>query len=564
MYKKNKLIIFDTTLRDGEQSPGVTLSVDEKVVIAKQLSRLGVDVVEAGFPVASPGDFLAVQKIAQEVGHLMEGREKVGKPITVCGFSRAVPKDIEATFQAIKDAPCHMIHTALATSDIHLKYKLNMSRDQCIERAVSAVKLAKSFCKDVEFSPEDGARSDPEFLIEVLSKVIAAGATVVNVADTVGYKTPREFGNLVAYLIEHVKDSDKVMWSVHCHNDLGLATANTLAGITNGALQVEVTMNGIGERAGNTSLEEVIMNIQTRSLEYPVYHTINTKLLVPTSKMVSDLTGMAVQPNKAIVGRNAFLHESGIHQDGVLKNKETYEIIRPEDVGVYTSNILLGKHSGRHAIKTRLEEIGYGGNSLTDDQMNNVFSRFKNLADSKKSAVTDDDLLAIISDLFSRAHTSSSYNSKTESSTSAKSNGEISHIKAYYELVHLQVVSGTGISATATITLKENSSGSILTDAALAQTGPVEAAFNAIKLITKQDISLTMYNITATGYGADSACKATVKIKENKQSQEHSVFTGVAAETDIVTASAIAYIYSINKMLAQKYDASESRSSLQD
>ncbi|PVU96111.1 hypothetical protein BB561_001363 [Smittium simulii] len=564
MIQKRKLIIFDTSLRDGEQSPGVTLNIDEKLAIAKQLSRLGVDVIEAGFPIASPGDFLAVQKIAQEVGPLMEGREEIGKPVIVCGLARAVKKDIETAFQAIKDAPCHRIHTFLATSDIHLTYKLKITREQCIERAVSAVKLAKSLCEDVEFSPEDGARSDPEFLVEVLSQVIAAGATTINIPDTVGYKTPSEFGDLIADLIKQVKDSDKVVWSVHCHNDLGLATANALAGIKNGALQAEVTMNGIGERAGNTSLEEVVMNIHTRTLEYPVFHTINTKLLVPTSRMVSDLTGMVVQPNKAIVGKNAFLHESGIHQDGVLKNKETYEIIRPEDVGVYTSNLLLGKHSGRHAIKTRLEEIGYSGNSLTEDQMNDVFSRFKHLADSKKTAVTDDDLHAIISDLFSRAPIGSSHSGNTESNNSAKLNGEISHSKAYYELVHLQVVSGTGISATATVTLKEISSGNILTDAALAQTGPVEATFNAIKRITKQDISLTMYNLTATGYGGDSACKATVKIKENKEIEESSVFTGVAADTDVIAASALAYISSINKMLVQKYEVSESRSSLKD
>ncbi|OMJ23722.1 2-isopropylmalate synthase [Smittium culicis] len=585
MQQKDKLIIFDTTLRDGEQSPGVTLNNEEKVVIAKQLSRLGVDVIEAGFPIASPGDFLAVEKIAKEVGPLMEGRDAIGKPIIVCGLARAIHKDIQTAYDAIKSAPLHRIHTFLATSDIHLQHKLKISREKCLERAVDAVSFAKSLCSDIEFSPEDAARSDPEFLVKVLGAVIEAGATTLNIPDTVGYKTPIEFGELIKYLVENTPGSKNVTWSTHCHNDLGLATANTLSGITNGARQVEVTINGIGERAGNTALEEVVMNIFTHPNTYPVYHTINTRLFASTSRLVSDLTGMAVQPNKAIVGRNAFLHESGIHQDGVLKNKDTYEIIRPEDVGVFTSNILLGKHSGRHAIQSRLEELGYSSSSFTDSQKDAVFLRFKQLADSKKTSVTDSDLHAIAASILSRSaeidnksidipatpqaepsddhQISSSLSSIPDFSAISKSSGT-----KFYELSGLQVIGGLGSISSATVTLKTLPTGDILTDTAHARSGPVESIFSAIKKIIPLDISLISYNLSATSKGSDSIGKVTIRIRENSDTpistDDAPIFAGVGIDTDVLTASAFAYISAVNRLILQKEDHNATRSLLKD
>ncbi|KAI8093415.1 uncharacterized protein BX664DRAFT_329659 [Halteromyces radiatus] len=388
---KEKLIIFDTSLRDGEQSPGVTLNTEEKIEIAKQMSRLGVDVLEAGFPIASIGDFEAVQRIAREAGPLMEGREKIGQPMTICGLARSTPADIQRCAEAIKDAPRRRIHCFLATSDLHLKYKLKIDRDECVKRAVAAVTLAKSLVDDVEFSPEDAGRSDREFLCHVLGKVIEAGATTLNIPDTVGYNLPSEYGSLIKHLKENVPGAEKVIFSTHCHNDLGLATANTLAGIQNGARQVEVTINGIGERAGNTAMEEVVMAVHTHPTLFPVYHTINTPLFFPTSRMVSELSGMVVQPNKAIVGRNAFLHESGIHQDGVLKNRQTYEIITPESVGVTDIALVLGKHSGRNALRSRGAEMGF---NLDETAFQRVFEDFKTLCDQKKN-VSDDEIRAI-------------------------------------------------------------------------------------------------------------------------------------------------------------------------
>ncbi|PVU85198.1 hypothetical protein BB559_007145 [Furculomyces boomerangus] len=586
MIQKNKLVIFDTTLRDGEQSPGVTLNIEEKVAIAKQLSKLGVDVIEAGFPVASPGDFLAVQKIAQEVGSLMEGREKIGKPITVCGLARAIQKDIQTAYDAIKSAQNHRIHTFLATSDIHLEHKLKISREQCLQRAIESVTFAKSLCSDIEFSPEDAARSDPEFLVKILAAVIEAGATTLNIPDTVGYKTPLEYGELISYLIKNTPGSDKVIWSTHCHDDLGLATANTLAGISSGACQVEVTMNGIGERAGNTALEEVVMNIHTHPNTYPVYHTINTRLFASTSRLVSDLSGMIVQPNKAIVGRNAFLHESGIHQDGVLKNKETYEIIRPEDVGVFTSNLLLGKHSGRHAIKQRLEDLGYTDSAISESQLNDIFSRFKHIADSKKTSVTDDDLRAIASETMAKYYTSKGQISNT--TADLKINGVVDSTiqepntkpvpsqsqkteNQFYELTHIQVVTGTGSVSTATVTLKDLSTGKSITDAALAYSGPVEALLNAIKRVLNLDTSLKEFNLSATSVGSDSIGKATIKIQEkpapgdvSTNPNDYPVFTGIGADTDILAATAHAYVAAVNRLLYQKSETSAQRSLLKD
>ncbi|CAO3661702.1 unnamed protein product [Umbelopsis ramanniana] len=391
--EQQKLIIFDTTLRDGEQSPGVSLNNDEKVAIATQLSKLGVDVLEAGFPIASIGDFEAVNRIAKEVGPLMEGRERIGKPMIICGLARATPGDIQRCAEALEPAPYKRIHTFLATSDIHLKHKLKIDREECVKRAVAAVTLAKSLCDEVEFSPEDAGRSDQDFLCEVLGKVIEAGAGTLNIPDTVGYNMPEEYGSLIKYLIANTPGGEKVVWSTHCHNDLGLATANTLAGISNGARQVEVTINGIGERAGNTAMEEVVMSIHTHPNYFPVYHTINTTLISRTSQMVSALSGMIVQPNKAIVGRNAFLHESGIHQDGVLKNKSTYEIITPETVGVTDIALVLGKHSGRNAFRERCKELGHG--SISDEALQKAFVDFKALCDKQKT-VNDADILAIL------------------------------------------------------------------------------------------------------------------------------------------------------------------------
>ncbi|OMJ16147.1 2-isopropylmalate synthase [Smittium culicis] len=575
MQKKDKLIVFDTTLRDGEQSPGVTLNNEEKVAIAKQLSRLGVDVVEAGFPITSPDDFSAVERIAIEVGSLMEGREAIGKPIVVCGLARAVKKDVQVTYDAVKHAPHHRIHIVLATSDIHLEHKLKISRDQCFERAVESVTFAKSLCDDVEFSPEDAARSDPEFLVKVLGAVICAGATTLNIADTVGYKTPSEYGELIRFLIENTPGSEKAIWSAHCHNDLGLATANTLSGITNGARQVEVAVNGIGERAGNTSFEEVVMNIFTHPNSYPVYHTINTRLFSSTSKLVSDLTGMPVQPNKAIVGRNAFLHESGIHQDGVLKNKETYEIIRPEDVGVFTSNILLGKHSGRHAILSRLEELGYSSTSFTNVQKNAVFHRFKQLADSKKTSVTNGDLQAIVSSILSlpleigNVHTDMPVVGKSnplhgeeiiiEPNTTLDYSAIYEYSgKKFYELSGLQVIGGLETTPSATVSLKVLPTGEILTDISHSRCGPVESILSAVKKIIPIDVSLISYDLSATSKGSDSIGKVTVTIRENPKNPQFEsdspIYSGVGIDTDILTATGFAYISAVNKLIYKNED----------
>ncbi|ORZ04016.1 hypothetical protein BCR43DRAFT_451702 [Syncephalastrum racemosum] len=391
--QKDKLIIFDTTLRDGEQSPGVSLNTEEKIEIAKQLARLGVDVLEAGFPIASVGDFEAVQKIAREAGNLMEGREQIGVPMTICGLARATPNDIKRAAEALQPAPRRRIHTFLATSDLHLKYKLKIDREECVRRAVEAVTLARSLVDEVEFSPEDASRSDPDFLCHVLGKVIEAGATTLNIPDTVGYNMPEEYGALIKHLMENTPGADKVIFSTHCHNDLGLATANTIAGIRNGARQVEVTINGIGERAGNTAMEEVVMAVHTHPNAFPVRHTITTQLIYPTSVMVSELSGMMVQPNKAIVGRNAFLHESGIHQDGILKNRQTYEIISAETVGVTDIALVLGKHSGRNAFRERCKELGHA--AIDEEAFQKAFVDFKALCDKKKT-VTDADILEIL------------------------------------------------------------------------------------------------------------------------------------------------------------------------
>jgi 2-isopropylmalate synthase len=529
--RSDRLIIFDTTLRDGEQSPGATLNIQEKLEIARQLSRLGVDVCEAGFPIASPGDFEAVRRIAEEVGPLTEGR-KSGEPMTIAGLARANEQDIDRAYDAVKAAPRHRIHTFLATSDIHLKYKLKIDREECIDQVIRAVKYARSKCEDVEFSPEDAGRSDPEFLTVVLGEAIKAGATTLNIPDTVGYTTPEEFGWLMKYLIENTPGADKVVWSTHCHNDLGLATANTLAGVINGARQVEVTINGIGERAGNTSLEEVAMTIHTRPQNFPVKLNIDTTQITRTSRMVSAYTGIPVQPNKAIVGANAFAHEAGIHQDGMLKHHTTYEIMRPETVGLTASALVLGKHSGRHAFRKRLEEMGY--RDLSKEELNQAFERFKRIADKKK-VVTDADLEAIITDEFYQP-------------------------REIWKMNYIQVTAGDHVRATATVSLTDPSGVEVI-DAAIG-TGPVDAVYKAINRIVQVPNVLTEFVVQAVTEGIDAIGEVTIRIQpENGQGYTTNPQTGVqvvrtysghGASTDIIVASARAYMSALNKMLAAR------------
>jgi 2-isopropylmalate synthase len=529
--QKDKLIIFDTTLRDGEQSPGATLNIEEKLEIARQLSRLGVDICEAGFPIASPGDFEAVRRIAEEVGPLTEGR-KDGQPMVIAGLARANQQDIDRAYQAVKAAPRHRIHTFLATSDIHLKHKLKIDREECIDQVIKAVSYAKSLCDDIEFSPEDAGRSDPAFLTVVLGEAIKAGATTLNIPDTVGYTTPEEFGWLIKYLIENTPGADKVIWSTHCHNDLGLATANTLAGVRNGARQVEVTINGIGERAGNTSLEEVIMAVHTRPQNFPVEVNIDTTQIIRTSRMVSAYTGMPIQPNKAIVGANAFAHEAGIHQDGMLKHHTTYEIMRPETVGLSASSLVLGKHSGRHAFRTRLEEMGY--DNLNDEDLKKAFDRFKRIADKKK-VVTDADIEAIITDEFYQP-------------------------REIWKLNYIQVSCGDRLNSTATVSLTDPN-GAILIDAAIG-TGPVDAVYKAINRIVEAPNILTEFSVQAVTEGIDAIGEVTIRIQpENGQgyttnpqtgAQVVRTYSGHGASTDIIVASARAYMSALNKMLADR------------
>ncbi|MBE7555034.1 MAG: 2-isopropylmalate synthase [Anaerolineales bacterium] len=531
--QKDKLIVFDTTLRDGEQSPGATLNIEEKLEIARQLSRLGVDICEAGFPIASPGDFEAVRRIAEEVGPLTEGR-KDGKPMVIAGLARANQQDIDRAYEAVKFAPRHRIHTFLATSDIHLKHKLKIDREECVEQVIKAVSYARSLCDDVEFSPEDAGRSDPEFLAVVLGEAIKAGATTLNIPDTVGYTTPEEFGWLIKYLIDNTLGSDKVIWSTHCHNDLGLATANTLAGVRNGARQVEVTINGIGERAGNTSLEEVVMAVHTRPQNFPVEVDIDTTQIIRSSRMVSAYTGMPVQPNKAIVGANAFAHEAGIHQDGMLKHHTTYEIMRPETVGLSASALVLGKHSGRHAFRTHLEAMGY--DNLSEEDLNQAFKRFKRIADKKK-VVTDADIEAIITDEFYQP-------------------------KEIWKLNYVQVSCGDQLRATATVSLTDPN-GAELVDAAIG-TGPVDAVYKAINRIVEVPNTLTEFVVQAVTEGIDAIGEVTIRIQPenghgyitNPQTgaQVIRTYSGHGASTDIIVASARAYMSALNKMLAAQQE----------
>jgi 2-isopropylmalate synthase len=527
----NYVRIFDTTLRDGEQSPGASLTSAEKMEIARQLAKLGVDIIEAGFPAASPDDLEAVKQIAQEVGNPPYGTLAAAFPPArtpiIAGLARANKSDIDKCWEAVKHAQHPRIHTFLATSDIHLKYKLKMSREEVVERVREMVSYAKSLCDDVEFSPEDAGRSDPEYLLEVLEVAIKAGATTLNIPDTVGYTTPQEFGALIKGLIENTPGADKVIWSVHCHDDLGLATANTLAGVQNGARQVEVTINGIGERAGNTSLEEVVMAMHTRPALFGLHHGIDTTQIARTSRMVSNFTGIPVQPNKAIVGANAFAHEAGIHQDGMLKNNMTYEIMRPETVGVNASRLVLGKHSGRHALKARFIELGY---NLSDDELDQAFARFKELADKKK-VITDADLEALVSD-------------------------EIASLNELFSLDGMQVACGTMGMPTATVRLRDPE-GKLHTVAAIG-TGPVDATYKAIDAIVNTPNTLLEFNIHAVTEGIDALGQVTVRIQGKdlqtrvdvqRETERTRTFGGYGADTDIIVASAKAYLAALNKLL---------------
>ena len=529
--------IFDTTLRDGEQSPGATLTSDEKVEVARALSRLGVDVIEAGFPAASPDDLEAVRRIADTAGvEEIAGRAPMLPPI-ICGLARANSKDIDRCWEGVRGARQPRIHTFLATSPIHREHKLRMTREQVIERARDMVAYARSLCADVEFSAEDAGRTEPEFLYQVISSVIAAGASTVNIPDTVGYTLPDEFGQLIAGIVDNVPDIHKIVISVHCHNDLGLATANTLAGIRAGARQAEVTINGIGERAGNTAMEEVVMALRTRHSLVHLQTHIDTTQLCKVSKLVSTRTGVVVQPNKAIVGANAFAHEAGIHQDGMLKHQATYEIMRPETVGAAKSVLVLGKHSGRHAFGVRLRELGF---ALSEAALEAAFNRFKVLADRKKN-ISDADLEALAAD-------------------------EVARGPERYALDAVQVTCGTSGLPTASVRLR-TPEGKLVTSAAIG-TGPVHAVFTAIDQLVDAPAELIEYSINAVTEGIDALGEASVRVQAknvdrsrvNPQHERHaSIFHGHAADTDVIVASTKAYLVALNRLLAAVESADETK-----
>ena len=492
--------IFDTTLRDGEQSPGASMNTGEKLRLAVQLEKLGVDVLEAGFPAASQGDFEAVSHIAAKL-----------KSTEVAALARANRQDIDQAWGAIQHAAKPRIHTFIATSDIHLEYKLKMSRQEVLQAASEAVRYAKSFTENVEFSAEDGSRSDRDFLCAVFEAAIAAGATTVNLPDTVGYAIPSEFADLIQYLIAHTPNIGQAVLSVHCHNDLGLATANTIAALKAGARQAEVTINGIGERAGNTSLEEVVMALRTRGNYLPLTTGVKTEHIYPTSRLVSMITGIMVQPNKAIVGANAFAHEAGIHQDGMLKNPMTYEIMRPETIGLSANKLVLGKHSGRHALREHLKDIGY---DLSDEELKIVFAKFKTLADKKKH-VMDEDLEAIITEGVLRT-------------------------TDIFLLEYLHVSAGTTVLPMASVQLSINKRS---IKGAGYGNGPIDATFNTIAKLTGTESELLRFSISALTGGTDAQGEVTVRLKENGL-----VALGRGSDPDIITASALAFINGLNRL----------------
>lgn len=496
-----KIYVFDTTLRDGEQTPGVSLNIDEKLQIAKQLQVLGVDIIEAGFPVASKGDFEAVKAIAQNI-----------KGPIITGLARASKQDIDTAWEALKYSENPRIHTFLATSDIHMEHKLNMKPEEVLNKAYDMVKYAKGLCPNVEFSPEDATRTRPEFLYKVLEAVIDAGADVVNIPDTVGYTTPGEYGAFIRGIRENVPNINKAIISVHCHNDLGLAVANSLAAIENGAEQIECAINGLGERAGNAALEEIVMTIKTRASHFNSYTDVVTEQLMRTSNLISDLTGVQIQSNKAIVGANAFAHESGIHQHGVLNCRETYEIMTPESVGLKKNLIVLGKHSGRHAFEQRLKELGY--DNLEANKINEAFQKFKDLADKKKS-ITDEDIEALVKQ-------------------------EVFQVPETFNLEYFQISSGNNIVSTSTV--KVCFKGNAVEEAACGD-GPVDATFKAIEKATGISVKLKNYFLKAIGSGKDALGEVTVKIEKDSK-----IFSAQGVSTDVVEASAKAFINAINKM----------------
>lgn len=492
--------IFDTTLRDGEQSPGASMNTAEKLRLATQFEKLGVDVIEAGFPAASPGDFEAVKAISKKIQN-----------IQVAGLARTSKDDIDQAWGAVRDAVNPRIHTFIATSDIHMKHKLQMNRDQVIQKAVESVGYAKKLTNNVEFSAEDASRSDRDFLCKVFEAAIDAGATTINIPDTVGYDLPDEFGELVAYIRDHTPNIHKAVISVHCHNDLGLATANTLAGIKSGARQAEVTINGIGERAGNTSLEEIVMSLHTRRHVLNLSTSISTAEIYPTSRLVSMISGIVVQPNKAIVGANAFAHEAGIHQDGVLKNRMTYEIMEPEMIGLASNRLVLGKHSGRHAFRSRLSELGY---DLTPEEVDRAFRRFKELADKRKELL-DEDIEALIAE-------------------------EILRIPDIYKLLYLNVISGTVTVPTVTVRLLNE--GQEMQSAGFG-VGPIDATYNTIAKMTGTGSRLLRFSVTSITGGMDAQGEVTVRLQENGL-----VALGKGTDPDIIVASAKAYINGLNRL----------------
>ena len=501
--KTDHLIIFDTTMRDGEQSPGASMTREEKLRIARALERMRVDVIEAGFPAASNGDFEAVKAVAAMV-----------KDSIVAGLCRANDKDVQRGIDALKGAKSPRIHVFLATSELHMKMKLRMTPDQVYEQAKLSVRFARKHCGDVEFSPEDASRSDPDFLCRVIEAVIAEGASTINIPDTVGYAVPQQFGEAIRSLRERIPNSDKAIWSVHCHNDLGMAVANSLAAVMIGGVrQIECTINGLGERAGNTSLEEVVMAVRTRKDFFGLETRIDTKHIVPTSRIVSQITGFVVQPNKAVVGANAFAHASGIHQDGVIKARETYEIMTAEDVGWTTNRIVLGKLSGRTAFRQRLKEIGIDLES--EDAYNKAFQKFKDLAD-KKTDIFDEDLQALVSDT------------------------AMPESEDHWKLILMNQASGMGERPHATVTITEaGKQHKVDSDG----DGPVDATFKAIETVAKSGSELLLYSVNAVTSGTESQGEVTVRLSKGGR-----IVNGVGADTDIVVASAKAYISALNKL----------------
>lgn len=510
----NRVRIFDTTLRDGEQSPGASMNVEEKIAVAKQLAKMGVDVIEAGFAFSSPGDFDSVRRVALEV----EG------PV-ICSLARCKSEDIDAAANALKGAPKTRIHTFISTSEIHLKHQFKLTQKEALDRAIEMVRRARGHVADVEFSAMDASRTDPVFLYEMIEAVIAAGATTVNIPDTVGYALPDQFGALIRGIKENVKNIGQAVISVHCHNDLGLAVANSLAAVVNGARQVECTINGIGERAGNASLEEVVMILKTRKDILGLETSINTEQIYPASRLVSGITGIMVQPNKAIVGDNAFAHESGIHQDGLLKDKSTYEIMKPESVGISRSTLVLGKHSGRHAFKTRLAELGF---ELDGENLDKAFERFKKLADKKKE-VFDEDIEAIVQDEVLRLE-----------------------MPDRYRLVKLNIKSGTDTAPSAEVEMEVG--GKAVSDNGTGD-GPVDAAYNVIARITGTKSRLLKYSVNAITGGTDAQGEVTVRLQEGD-----TIVLGQGSHTDIIVASAKAYINALNRLEYRKKDRRESLS----